>query len=337
MHEERDSPPSPDLERLLGELRAEVDRRRAAGDYPPGLEEELDHLGRLLGQEPQPGYDRVRLRLEAVSRLAPLSVDRIPSTSRIPGGATLHRLISRLTARQTRGVLQQVQERSDALVEVLVALVESTGRAESHVHADLVGLLDAILDRLADYERAPGEAGRAVVELERRVAALEAAEARRRPPPWPGPSVPLADRALLERHLGEGRPLMDLGGGATAAEGPLAALAVASDASLGGVLAPRVVEGLAPHQVYELVLLARDKLRPGGRLVVEGVNPRSLAGLTEGSRGVPGRDQLVDPEYLRWLCETVGFDETGVVACEAGAALAQAGGPPPVYLVWATR
>jgi hypothetical protein len=357
--EQHDSGGRPDLDRLLEDLRGEVERRRRAGSYPPGLEDELDHLGRILGRDPLPGYDRVRRQLEVVRRLPPLGVERIPPSSRIPGGALAHRVLARLTARQTTGVLQQVQQRFDALVDLLVAMIESAGGAETHVHADLVGLIDAMLDRLASYERAGGEGGPAGVELGRRVAALEVAEARRQAPPWPGPSPPLVSRAELEHHLGGRRPVLELrppeGGG-----DPLAELAAAGDGSLGAVLARRVFESLAPRQVYELVLVAFDKLRPGGRLVVEGANPRSLAGLIEGSRGIPGRDQLVDPGYLRWLLDAVGFAETGVESdgiassadpqrpsdqqrpTEQQSPADQRGPgerpePRPVYVVWASR
>jgi hypothetical protein len=334
--EQLDSGGGPDLDRLLEDLRGEVDRRRQSGGYPPGLEDELDHLGRILGRDPLPGYDGVRRQLEVVSRLPPLGVARIPVTSRIPGGAVLHRLVARLTARQTTGVLQQTQQRFDALVELLVALVESMGGAETHVHADLVGLIDAILDRLASYERAGADAGPATAELARRVAALEVAEARRQPPPWPVPSPPLTGQAELARHLDGRQPVLELHP-AEGAGDPLGELAAAADGSLGAVLVPRVVEGLAPRQVYELVLVAFDKLRPGGRLVIEGANPRSLVGISEGSRGIPGRDQLVDPGYLRWLCEAVGFAETGEEDRGVDDPADHRPGPPPIYVVWASR
>jgi hypothetical protein len=341
VREPPDSDGPPDLDGLLHALRDEADRRRAAGSYPPGLEDELDHLGRILGGDPLPGYDRLRRRLEALCRLPPLDAGRIEASSRLPLGALVHRLVGRVVARQTRGILQQVQQRHDATVELLVALVESLGGADSHVHADLVGLLDAVLDRLASYEQAPAGAGPAAAELHRRVAALEAAEAQRQAPPWPGPPVPVTGRAELERHLGGGRPVLELRGDGPPGADPLGALAAAGDASLGGVLAARLVEGLAPHQVYELVLVSFDKLRPGGRLVIEGANPRSLAGIAEGTAGIPGRDRLVDPGYLRWLCQAVGFSETGAAGYGANgqATLGDRDeqGAPPLYVVWAAR
>lgn len=340
MGEQLDSEGRPDLDRLLDDLRGEVDRRRQAGDYPPGLEDELDHVGRILGQDPLPGHDRVRRRLLAFRSLPPLSVERISPSSRIPGGALAHRLLARLTARQTTGVLQQLQARVDALDDLLVAMVESMGGAETHVHTDLLGLIDAILDRLATYEQAGAEGGPAAADLARRVAGLELAEARGQAPPWPGPTVALTDRAELERHLAGGEPVLEVGPWKEGAD-PLAALAAASDASLGGVLASGAVEALAPRQVYDLVLLAFDKLRPGARLVVEGANPRSLAGLRQGSRGIPGRDRLVDPDYLRWLVEAVGFGDHGVTGYGTDGRPApiptDQQDPPPVYVVWACR
>ncbi|MBO0715259.1 MAG: hypothetical protein J2P59_10925, partial [Acidimicrobiales bacterium] len=87
MGEQLDSEGRPDLDRLLDDLRDEVERRRQAGDYPPGLEDELDHLGRLLGQDPLAGEERVRRQLLAFRSLPPVSLERVAPSSRIPGGA----------------------------------------------------------------------------------------------------------------------------------------------------------------------------------------------------------------------------------------------------------
>jgi O-antigen chain-terminating methyltransferase len=48
------------------------------------------------------------------------------------------------------------------------------------------------------------------------------------------------------------------------------------DGSLGGLTAFQVVEHLAPSQVFDLVELAARKLAPGGRVLLESVNPESL-------------------------------------------------------------
>ena len=48
------------------------------------------------------------------------------------------------------------------------------------------------------------------------------------------------------------------------------------DASLGGVTAYQVVEHLPPAKVFDLVELASAKLAPGGRILLETINPESV-------------------------------------------------------------
>ena len=46
--------------------------------------------------------------------------------------------------------------------------------------------------------------------------------------------------------------------------------------SLGGLVMIQVIEHLSPQHVIDVVRLAAEKVRPGGRVVVETVNPTSL-------------------------------------------------------------
>ena len=48
------------------------------------------------------------------------------------------------------------------------------------------------------------------------------------------------------------------------------------DDSLGGLVMIQVIEHLSPQHVIDVVRLAAEKVRPGGRVVVETVNPTSL-------------------------------------------------------------
>ena len=44
-------------------------------------------------------------------------------------------------------------------------------------------------------------------------------------------------------------------------------------ASLGGIVMIQVIEHLSPQQVIDFVALAAEKVRPGGKVVLETVNP----------------------------------------------------------------
>jgi O-antigen chain-terminating methyltransferase len=93
----------------------------------------------------------------------------------------------------------------------------------------------------------------------------------------------------------------------------LAWVAAAPDASLGGIVLIQVIEHLTPQEAAELVLLSIDKLRPGGRMVVETVNPMSLYVYAHSFYADPTHDHLVHPSYLRFLLEEAGFSDVNLM------------------------
>ena len=78
-------------------------------------------------------------------------------------------------------------------------------------------------------------------------------------------------------------------------------------ASLGGLVAIQVVEHLAPQEVVDLVALAADKVRPGGRVFVETVNPQSLYVFAHAFYLDPTHVRPVHPAYLAFLFREAGF------------------------------
>ncbi len=156
-----------DLEEALERIRSRVDERREAGDYPPGLEQQLDrHYHHILK-----GFDAeveaitaLRLAVANLRAQSEFDLDRIDTWSGNPIKRLLFRIIGKLTIRQTRGVLIQSQQFSNALDEVLASLVpmveslagsgtEGGGRDRSdldkrlHTALDRIGLLEERLDR----------------------------------------------------------------------------------------------------------------------------------------------------------------------------------------------
>lgn len=79
------------------------------------------------------------------------------------------------------------------------------------------------------------------------------------------------------------------------------------DGALGGVVLIQVVEHLPAQRLLELVALAFDKLRPGGRLIMETVNPQSLYVFANSFYIDPTHERPVHPAYLEFLCRQVGF------------------------------
>jgi O-antigen chain-terminating methyltransferase len=88
----------------------------------------------------------------------------------------------------------------------------------------------------------------------------------------------------------------------------LAALGQLDDGSLGGVFAAQLLEHLPPPALVRLLELAARKLRPGGVLVAETINPLSPLALRNYFADLTHAQPLV-PETLELLARQAGFAE----------------------------
>ncbi len=78
---------------------------------------------------------------------------------------------------------------------------------------------------------------------------------------------------------------------------------------LGGVALIQVIEHLGPQQRAEVIALAFDKLRVGGLLAFETVNPMSLYTFAHSQYLDPTHTVPVHPQYAEFLCREIGFSE----------------------------
>ena len=339
-------------EELLAQLRNRVEERRKSGEYPPGLENDLEgHFRRIVSRGRAQDLEMVRSSLHALEGRMAFNRARIPASSELPGGSVLHRSVGKLVGRQTEGVLDQVRLFAEAVRETFEALLDALEMPGSHVHADLIEQLDGALERLAAFERTPGDPRVAVAELERRVEHLETTEARRHFEPWYGNDRFEAEfrgsrEELLDRYrnlateLMGCAPVLDVGCGrgeflellaevdvdargvdidprlveAAKARGlkvdqadGIEWLAGEVDRSLGGLVTIQVVEHLSAQQVADFVKLAADKLRPGGKAIVETINPQSLYVFAHSFYVDPTHVHPVHPGYLAFLFREAGF------------------------------
>ena len=165
---------SPDFDAVLARLRAKVEERRRSGAYPPGLEDGLEeHFRRIVAHRATPDFTGLRARLAALDERARFSAGRIHAQSQRPGGEAMHRAVSKVVARQTQGVLDQMKHYADGVRDVLEGVAAAL-EDPAHVHADLVAQLDAVLERLAAAERRALVAEATLADLARRVEQLEA-------------------------------------------------------------------------------------------------------------------------------------------------------------------
>ncbi|MBT6200536.1 MAG: hypothetical protein HOI21_08425 [Bacteroidetes Order II. Incertae sedis bacterium] len=140
-----------------------VEKRRLSGDYPEGLEDQLDrHYRQILK-----GFDvddtemqSLQGALHHLRSATNFNASHIEVWSPNPLKRLIHRLLAKLTVRQTRGVLLQIEQYTDALDNLLNQIIESTQEATSAEQgqglfsnrSDLERRLSTALDRLSLLE-----------------------------------------------------------------------------------------------------------------------------------------------------------------------------------------
>jgi O-antigen chain-terminating methyltransferase len=82
--------------------------------------------------------------------------------------------------------------------------------------------------------------------------------------------------------------------------------------SLGGVFSARLIEYLPPHLQSEFVALCSSRLKPGGRIVVETINPDSDSPFGRNWRLDPSHLHPIYPEILRSILESNGFHDSQI-------------------------
>ena len=85
------------------------------------------------------------------------------------------------------------------------------------------------------------------------------------------------------------------------------------DASLGGIIACQVVEHLQPDDLLRFIELAARRLRPGGVIVLETINPASWIAFFESYIRDLTHVRPVHPDTLRYLLIANGFQQAEIV------------------------
>ena len=160
------------IDEVVASLQRRIAERRLAGDYPVGLEQQLEsEFAGLLRTIDRHEIDTDQLAA-LVQDVVVTAHDRhleASDDSRLPGGSAAHRAISRVVMRQTNPLAESIR---DLGVSVADALWELRRLFEAQRSADERQLLDAVagvLDRLAVLDHVVA----IVAELEQRLAVLE--------------------------------------------------------------------------------------------------------------------------------------------------------------------
>lgn len=337
--------PKPDVDALIAELQARVEERRRAGVYPPGFEEDLEAISNTI-------LSRLGRRLpdptEAIAAVTAATFDaaRIPVSSSRPAGELVHRSVARLVARQVHGVLEQMRE----FAEAVRAALEEVAETITALHTEVTDRLDAVYERQATQERAivqgsawPGAARVQIprpgwwsaVDLEERCWGSRAEVVER----YRDVASRLADHGpVIDLACGRGELLEVLGemgveargwdsepelvalavehGLAAETDEAVPALARVGDAAVGGLVMLRRMERLSPAELVRLVALTGRKLRPGGLVILGGINPAVPGAWTHPALCDPALSGLIPPVRLRFLLHQAGFE--AVVVEESG-------------------
>jgi O-antigen chain-terminating methyltransferase len=320
-----------DLEKLIAELRDKVEARRAAGSYPDDLEESLDeHFTQLIGPRSRVApqvFDELDSLVRELGDYE-FSRARIANASSVPGGAFAHRFVNRAFSRAIDGVLAQSQEQQIILTRLLALLGEISSSVATGAEQALTQQLDDLQQRLSEHSRSLNDLDRRIADAVARVpgAGVDTFyDETRFTQRFRGGSDDLraryADLALrfegcspvLDIGFGRGE-LMELlaesglevsgieidphlvalarGRGLDVARGTAVEhLRTLEPESLGGISMIQVIEHLSPQHVLDFVELAAEKVRPGGKVIVETVNPESLF--------TYARSFWLDPDHVR--------------------------------------
>lgn len=322
-------------------------RRRAGDYPPGLEADLAEHFRRVVTHRPERRSANVHATLDRVNGALPLNLGRIRLESRLPAGETLHRAISRAVGRQTAGILQQVQAFAEPVAESLGALAVAIDDVARELRVEVTHHLDAIYERVAALERQltpsllPEQAAAPPATRGRRRELHLWYSAQRFEDEFRGGREEMLDRYRnLAERLVERGPVLDFGcgrgellellqalgveswgidvdpemvkvareGGLPAEHGEgLASLRRVEDRSLGALACIQVVEHLETQDVIDLVALTADKVRPGGAVFIETVNPQSLYVFARSFYVDPSHLRPVHPAFLTFLFQEAGF------------------------------
>ncbi len=341
-----------DLDAVIAELRARIEERRGEGEYPDGLEETLDeHFDRLVGVRPR-STPALRTDLQAALRelsTTGFSRARIDPSSNIPAGRFVHRAMSRALSRQLDGVLRQIEEQNQLVTRALALLGEIAASIGDEFDTRVVQQLDDLQVRLAEQVRDVNRLEAGVADVRGRIpgAAVDTWYGHEHFTEFfRGSREDLRTRYTeLAKELIGCEPVLDLGFGRGELMELLTELGVRvrgvepdaqlvesahgrgldveqgfavehlrtlEPGSLGGIVMIQVIEHLSPQHVIDFVQLAAEKLRPGGKVVLETVNPASLYTYAHAFWVDPDHLRPVHPGYLEFLFREAQFSRIAI-------------------------
>ena len=142
-----------EIEQIMAGIQDTIARRRAVGEYPAGLETELEaEFASILALSHRGEADRadaLERLLQEVRMHAPHVSGLTATSSRIPLVNLLHKVVRRLIARQTRGLAAQQRAVNEQVIAMLEHLVDDARSREDADRRMVAKLSKHVLDRVA--------------------------------------------------------------------------------------------------------------------------------------------------------------------------------------------
>lgn len=306
-----------DIHELAAEIEAEVRARRAAGEYPPGFERELDRLfDQFAPPEVSNDFEAALERAEDLVIVDPV----IPVASRHPVLGAIKRVIAKVIGWYHVWLAQQISALATAINTALRLLGARVVELE-HVTADVTrargagSRLPAVRDDAAWTEAVVaslrGCAGRVAVVECGDGALLSAVAASGVDSYGVEPRAAIADAALargLEVRIDDGA----------------AHLHAVGAAALGGLVLRGLVERAPLGELLLLVDVAAAKLAPGGRLVVCSMTREAWGHDATAAEADLVAGRPLHPDTWRVVLTEQGFTDVGVQTAGAGAFVVKA-------------
>jgi hypothetical protein len=163
-----------DIDNLIATLQSRVADRRASGDYPPGLEQELEsEFAVIMDAMHRDEVTTIELgrRVSAIEHTVQSVRGSADNTSRVPGGSTMHVAAGRLVSRHTNQLADSVRRLGADIAGALHEILRLFDAQRDADERQLTEVISSVLDRLAVIDHLADS----VVDLERRMAAIESA------------------------------------------------------------------------------------------------------------------------------------------------------------------
>lgn len=143
-----------DLEKVLDELRQRVQQRRDSGELPAQLEHDLDVHFRTIAPRLGTRPKIAKHLLEDLEEAIKFDRRRIGTGSEASGGSAVHRLVAKLVARQTDGILEQVSEFARVTRSLMLSIVEVVESLSIEVNREVEGQIQVLMEKAAATEAA---------------------------------------------------------------------------------------------------------------------------------------------------------------------------------------